>query len=80
MFLMLCAPLDWQYAELPSSVVMQSCVLCSFVRCWTSKQIEFFYLFLCIATTLFWMIFIDLFVDKKYILLLAIVVNCTLKY
>ena len=39
MCLMLCSPLDWQYAEFPSSA-MQSCVLCSFVRCWTSKQIE----------------------------------------
>ena len=37
---MLCAPLDWQYAELPLSASMQSCVLCSFVRCGTSNQIE----------------------------------------
>ena len=32
---MLCAPLDWQYAELPSSA--SDAVLCSFVRCGTSK-------------------------------------------
>ena len=38
---MLCAPLDWQYAELPSSASdIQSCVLCSFIRCGTSNQIE----------------------------------------
>ena len=35
---MLCAPLDWQYAELPSSA--SDAVLCSFVRCGTSNQIE----------------------------------------
>ena len=37
---MLCAPLDWQYAELPSSA--SDAVLCSvFVRkMWTSNQIE----------------------------------------
>ena len=33
---MLCAPLDWQYAELPSSA--SDAVLCS-VRCGTSNQI-----------------------------------------
>ena len=38
MSLMLCVPLDWQYAELPSSA--SDAVLCSFVRCGTSKQIE----------------------------------------
>ena len=35
---MLCALLDWQYAELPSSA--SDCVLYSFVRCGSSKQIE----------------------------------------
>ena len=35
---MLCAPLDWQYAELPSSA--SDAVLCWFVRCGTSIQIE----------------------------------------
>ena len=34
---MLRAPLDWQYAELPSSA--SDAVLCSFVRCGTYKQI-----------------------------------------
>ena len=41
MCLMLCAPLDWQYAELPSSA--SDAVLCSvLVRkiCGSSKQIE----------------------------------------
>ena len=32
---MLCAPLDWKYEELPSSA--SDAVLCSFVRCGTSK-------------------------------------------
>ena len=36
---MLRAPLDWKYAELPPrQLAMQSCVLCSFVRCGTSKK------------------------------------------
>ena len=37
---MLCAPLDWKYAELPSSA--SDAVLCSVLvlRCGTSKQIE----------------------------------------
>ena len=34
---MLCAPLDWQYAELPSSASDAVLCLCSFVRCGTSK-------------------------------------------
>ena len=41
MCLMLCAPLDWQYAELPSSAI--DAVLCSVlvVKCGTSiNQIE----------------------------------------
>ena len=39
MCLMLCAPLDWQYAELPSSA--NDAVLCSvLVGCGTSKQIK----------------------------------------
>ena len=38
---MLCAPLDWQYAEnCPRQLAMQSCVLCSFVRCGSSNKIE----------------------------------------
>ena len=38
---MLCAPLDWQYMQnCPSQLSMQSCVLCSFVRCGSSNQIE----------------------------------------
>ena len=41
MCLMLCAPLDWQYAEFPSSA--SDAVLCSVlvrkIRCGTSKQI-----------------------------------------
>ena len=35
MCLMLCAPLDWQYAELPSS----ASALCVYVRCGSSNQI-----------------------------------------
>ena len=37
---MLCVPLDWQYAELPSSA--SDAVLCSVLvrKMWTSKQIK----------------------------------------
>ena len=35
---MLCAPLNWQYTELPSSVSMQSCVLYWYVRCGSSNN------------------------------------------
>ena len=40
MCLMLCAPLDWQYAELPSSA--SDAVLCSVLvrKMWDIKQIE----------------------------------------
>ena len=31
---MLCTQLEWQYAEL------QSCVLCLYLRCWSSNQIK----------------------------------------
>ena len=34
-YLMLCVPLDWQYAELPSF-----CALCLYVRCGSSNQIK----------------------------------------
>ena len=39
MCLLLCAPLDWQYAELPSSAsdAVFSNAVFSFVRCGTSK-------------------------------------------
>ena len=37
---MLCAPLDWQYAEFPRQLVMQSCALCVYVRCGSSNQIK----------------------------------------
>ena len=35
---MLCAPLDWQYAELPSSA--SDAVLCVYVRCGSSNKIK----------------------------------------
>ena len=40
MCLMLCAPLDWQYAELPSSAsdAVMCTVLVCYVRCGSSNQ------------------------------------------
>ena len=35
---MLCAPLDWQYAEFPSSA--NDAFLCLYVRCGTSNKIK----------------------------------------
>ena len=37
---MLCAPLDWQYAELPSSASDAVCELCLYVRFGSSDQIK----------------------------------------
>ena len=30
--------LDWQYAELPRQLAMQSCALCLYVRCGSSNE------------------------------------------